>query len=341
MPTTLTADRTRPRTVVAASTVLCLLAIVAAIALSLLAGSKLLSPAQVLEGLTHAHGEASNIVRGGRIPRTVMAILVGAALGGSGAVMQSLTRNPLADPGLLGINAGASAAVVTAIALLGLTQPAQYVWVALIGAGVASVLVYLLGSTRGAGADPVRMALGGTAIGAVLTAYVTGQMLLHPTRFYAFRYWEIGALTGRGLDVLWAVGPFLAVGLVATFALAGPLNALAMGEETATALGANVPAIRVVAVGAITLLCGAATAAAGPIGFVGLAVPHMARMIVGPDERRRVPFSILLGVLLLLLADVAGRFLVWPSEVGAGIVTAVVGAPVLILLVRRGRVARG
>lgn len=316
------------------------LALVVVIVASLAVGTNMISPARVLAGLTGTDPEAADIVRGLRVPRTVLGLLVGAALGTAGAIMQSITRNPIADPGILGVNAGASAAVVTAISVLGLTQPAGYVWFALAGAGLASVVVHLLGTGRTSSATPVRLALAGTAVSAALAAYVNAVILLDPWAFTRFRFWDLGSLTGRGLG---EVGPtlwLLAAGLLCAVPLARGLNALALGEETGRALGARVRTTRALSVVAVMLLCGAATAAVGPIGFVGLAVPHMARALAGVDHRRLLPASALLGALLLVAADVAGRLVGWPRETGVGIVTALVGAPVLVWLVRRRKVGR-
>ncbi|AKU19282.1 hypothetical protein VV02_24560 [Luteipulveratus mongoliensis] len=329
------AGRSAPATLVVA-----LAAVGVATILSLGVGSNMISPVDVVHGLLGQGTEATDVVRGVRLPRTALSILVGAALGMAGAVMQSVTRNPLADPGILGVNAGASAAVVSAISFFGLTQPGEYVWFALIGAGFASVAVYLLGSGRRSAATPVRMALGGTAVSAALGSYVTGVMLIDPEAYYHFRYWEVGSLTGRDLSIVGDVVWFLIGGLALGLLLARSLNALALGEDTGRALGANIGRIRLLSVVTVMLLCGAATAAAGPIGFVGLAVPHLARMLVGVDHRWSLPLSMVLGVLLLESADIVGRLVLWPSETGAGIVTAVVGAPFLILLVRRRKVGR-
>jgi iron complex transport system permease protein len=275
-----------------------------------------------------------------RIPRTVLGVLVGGALGLAGALMQALTRNPLADPGLLGVNSGASAAIVIAIGVLGVTSPTGYVWFGFAGAAIVSGAVYLLG-TRGAGAaTPVRLALAGTAITAALTAFVSGALLLDPLAFDEFRFWDVGALAGRAYDVLALVAPFLAVGLVCALASARPLNALALGEDAGQALGVRVGRSRVLVMIAVTLLCGAATAAVGPIVFVGLIVPHVARALVGIDQRWVLPFSALLGAILLLGADVLGRVVLAPGELEVGVVTALVGAPVFIALVRRRRIAR-
>lgn len=317
-----------------------ILAVVLACLASLAVGANPLSPAQVWAGLLGHEQEAMDVVRGGRVPRTVLGLLVGSALGAAGAVMQSATRNPLADPHLLGVNGGASAAVVTAISMFGITHPGGYIWFALVGAAVAAVAVYLLGTGRRSAANPVRLVLAGAAVSAALQSYVVAIMLIDPWAYNSFRYWDIGALTGRTLDEVAPVLGFLLAGLVGMLLLAKPLNALSLGEETGRALGANVLGTRVSSALVIVLLCGAATAAVGPIAFVGLAVPHLARLTVGVDHRLLLPASALLGALLLVCADVVGRVIAWPQEVGVGIVTALVGAPVLVWLVRRRRVGR-
>jgi iron complex transport system permease protein len=337
-PTDVSALPTGTRT--AGALGLALAAVLLITVLSVAIGSNLLNPAQVWHGILGQGTETTDVVRGTRVPRTVLGLLVGAALGLAGAIMQSTARNPLADPGLLGVNAGAAAAVVSAISFLGIDQPAGYLWFALLGAAAASVVVYLLGTTGRSAATPVRMALAGTAIGAALSAYVTGVILIDPSAYYHFRYWDIGALTGRTLHDVGPLGWFLLAGLVAGAALCRPLNALALGEDVGRSLGAHVGRTRFLSVLAVTLLCGTATAAVGPIGFVGLAVPHAARMMVGVDHRRLLPMSALLGACMLLGADVVGRLIAWPQEIGAGLITAVVGAPVLIYLVRRKKLGR-
>ncbi|MFT4215643.1 MAG: iron chelate uptake ABC transporter family permease subunit [Micropruina sp.] len=340
-PAAVTASgRVRGTTLSRTTVALALTALVLACLASLAVGANPLSPAQVWAGLTGNEQEAIDVVRGGRLPRTVLGLLIGAALGAAGAVMQSITRNPLADPQLLGVNGGAAAAVVTAISVFKITHPGGYVWFALIGAGCAAVLVYLLGTGRRSASNPVRLLLAGTAVQAVLQSYVVATMLTDPTAYYSFRYWDIGALTGRALDEVAPVVWFLVAGLIGMVLLARPLNALSLGDEAGRALGANVFGTRVGSALVIVALCGSATAAVGPIAFVGLAVPHLARLTVGVDHRTMLPASALLGALLLVAADVAGRVIAWPQEVGVGIVTAIVGAPVLIWLVRARRVGR-
>jgi iron complex transport system permease protein len=257
----------------------------------------------------------------------------------AGAIMQALTRNPLADPGLLGVNSGAAAAVVFAIGVLGLTGPTGYIWFAFGGAAIAAVVVYELGTRGRAGATPIRLALAGTAISAALSAFTPAMVLLDSQTFDAYRFWAVGSLAGRGMTVLADVAPFLVLGVVLALALARPLNAIALAEDAGRALGAHITRTRALAALAVTLLCGAATAAVGPIGFVGLTVPHIARAITGPDQRWVFPYSLVLAPILLLGSDIVGRLVIRPAEMQVGIVTAFIGAPVFIALVRRRRVA--
>ncbi len=281
----------------------------------------------------------ANVIWDQRMPRTLLGLAVGAALGASGALMQALTRNPLADPGVLGVNAGASVGVVASVLLFGLTQLAQYAWFAFAGAAIAGVVVYLLGSTGRGGPTPVRLALAGTVVGAVLTGIITAITTTNAQSWQLMRFWTIGSLVNRNAEVLVQVVPFLAIGAVIAFSITGALNALALGDQVGRALGARVGRTRLLAGVAIVLLCGGATAAAGPIGFVGLAVPHAVRAIVGPDYRWVVPYSLVAAPLLVLGSDILGRVVLPSGELEVGVVTAVVGAPVFIYLVRRRRVA--
>jgi iron complex transport system permease protein len=278
------------------------------------------------------------IVHDLRIPRTILGLLVGSAIGVAGALMQGLTRNPLADPGLLGVNAGAAAAVVTATVALGTTDPLSYVWFAFLGAAGASVLVYGIGSAGRSGATPVRLVLAGTAVTFALLAYVQAMVLLDPEALDRFRFWQVGALSGHPASLNAQIAPFVGAGLVLAFALGRPLNALGLGEDHGRALGAHPGRTRVLGALAITLLCGAGTAAAGPIIFLGLAVPHIARAITGPDQRWVLPYSALLAPTLLLAADVLGRVVARPGELQVSIVCAVLGGPVFIAIVRRRRI---
>ncbi|GGW03180.1 iron ABC transporter permease [Streptomyces narbonensis] len=279
--------------------------------------------------------ETSVIVHDYRIPRTLLGMLVGMALGLAGALMQALTRNPLADPGMLGVNLGASAGVVVAIAFFGIGTPLGYVWFALAGAAAASVGVYLLGSSGRKLASPERLVVAGAAVTAVLYAFNWAILLLDPRAFDQFRFWTVGSLAGRYYEIVLMALPFIGAGLVIALVLAPSLNALAMGDQMGRALGVNVGRTRALGAVAVMLLCGAATAAAGPIGFVGLAVPHVARFVVGPDQRWVFAYSMLIAPVLLIGSDVLGRILGAPGEVQVGIVTAFIGAPLFIALCRR------
>ena len=338
-PTAPSSHRT-PTGVRAAGLLVALGALLLVALLSVAVGSKAIPLGTVIHELFHYDGSDDGVViRSLRIPRTLLGLAVGAGLGLAGALMQAVTRNPLADPGLLGVNAGASAAIVTAIGVLHLTSPSAYVWFALAGAAVAAVLVYVLGSRGRSAATPVRLALAGAAISAVLGAFISGLVLTDQHAFDDFRFWSVGSLAGRDLSVLWQTGPFLLAGAVIALALSRPLNAIALGDDAGRALGAHLGRTRAWSILAITLLCGAATAAAGPIGFVGLAVAHLARGITGPDQRWVLPYSMLLAPTLLLGSDVLGRVIARPSEIEVGILTAFLGAPVLVLLARRRRLA--
>ncbi|WP_437061645.1 FecCD family ABC transporter permease [Streptomyces sp. enrichment culture] len=314
-------------------------AILAAVALASIAiGARGLSLEQVWHGLFEDSGTYGDIVVADRLSRTVLGLLAGAALGLAGAVLQALTRNPLADPGLLGINAGASAAVVTATTFLGVTSLSGYVWFAFCGAAAVGALVWFLGGSRGA--TPVRLALAGTAISAALYGYLQAMMILDEAALGVMRFWTVGSLTSATNESILQVLPFMVAGMVLALGLARPLNAMAMGDDTAKALGANLNRTRVLAMLAATVLCGSATAACGPIVFVGLMVPHVVRSFTGPDLRWILPYAAVLSPVLLLGADVIGRVVARPAEIQVGIVTAILGGPVFIFLVRRRRTAQ-
>ena len=318
----------------------CLLALAVVAAASLLLGSGPAGPREVLASLRGGGAEYDWIVFGYRLPRTLLGLLVGAALGVAGLFMQALTRNPLADPGLLGVNAGAAAAVASAIAFLGVSDPRGYVWFAFAGAAVVAAAGYVIGSQGRVAPTPERLVLAGAALSAVLVAYTSTIVLGSEETFDDFRFWQVGSLAGRDLDTVRQLLPFVLAGLAAAALLARALNAVALGEETGRALGVRVGRVKLAAALTVTVLCGAATAAAGPIGFVGLAVPYVARMIAGVDLRRLVPLSMLLGAVVVLGSDVVGRLVAGQGELETGIVTAVVGAPVFVALVRRRRLVR-
>ncbi|GHE92825.1 iron ABC transporter permease [Amycolatopsis deserti] len=312
------------------------LAVVASVAV----GAKGLPPSVVADALLH-HDPANPdhlIVWEVRIPRTLIGVLAGAALGLAGAIIQGVTRNPLADPGILGVNAGASLCVVAAISLAGIQSMTGYVWFAFLGAALAAVLVYGIGSLGRDRATPLKIALTGAACEAAFRSLTTGILVTDNATYEQFRFWQVGSLAGRGAAVVTQALPFLVVGFVLALAAARALNGLAMGDDVARGLGVNVNAGRALCALAVVILCGTATAMAGPIAFVGLMVPHAARLITGPDHRWLLPYSMVLAPLVLLTADVLGRVLAQPGELQVGIVTAAIGAPVFIALVRRKRV---
>lgn len=334
-----TATSSRPAGALTARRIAVLIAavvvLVVACLLSIAIGENLISPAAVLRGLFAPPGSIEHdIVWASRVPRTAVGVVVGLALALAGGVIQAVTRNPLADPGILGVNAGAAFVVAVAIAVLGVDRPIGYVWFALAGAAAATAAVYLIGGGRGR-ATPVRLTLAGVALGAVLAGITQGVTLLNPRAFDEFRAWSAGTLAGRYLDTVWQVLPFVAAGALLVVAVSRNLNGMAMGEDTATALGINVARTRAGAVLAVTLLAGGATALAGPIAFVGLMVPHVARWLVGADQRWILAVSAVGGPVLVLLADVVGRVIIRPDAMPVSIVAAFVGAPVLIALVRR------
>lgn len=323
-----------------------LLLAVAALALaaagSLLYGSRQLPAGEVVAAVfsSDRSTNAALIVSELRVPRTLIGIAVGVALGLSGALMQGVTRNPLADPGILGVNAGASLAVVVAIYVFGVSSLSVYVWFALVGAAVASVVVYGLGSIGRDGASPVKLALAGAAVSALLIGFTSAILLLDLTTLDRYRFWVVGSLAGRDITILTQVTPFLLAGAVLAFGSARSLNVLAMGDDVARSLGARVGLARGVSALGVILLTGAAVSAAGPIGFVGLVIAHIARSIVGADYRWIMAYSAVLAPILLLVADTVGRVIFRPGEVQVGVVTAVVGAPFFIVLIRRSRLTQ-
>ncbi|MFS0793735.1 FecCD family ABC transporter permease [Microbacterium sp. 1P10AE] len=313
------------------------LVLIAAAVLSVTFGARDVSPADVWNGLTGSTDTASAAAVAKRVPRTVLAILVGAALAVSGAVLQGATRNPLADPQILGINGGAGLAIVVGIAFLGLSSATSYIWVGMIGAGAAAVLVYAVGWLGRGGATPLRLALAGAVTAVAFSSLTSAILLPRVNVMNEFRFWQIGGVGGATPETILQVAPFLLVGLVICLASASALNTLALGDELATGLGARVRTARLASSAGAVILCGAATAVAGPIGFVGLIVPHMIRLVVGVDHRWLLPVSALGGAVLLTLADVIGRVVARPEEIEVGIVTALVGAPFFIALVRQQR----
>ncbi|MFF8614179.1 FecCD family ABC transporter permease [Streptomyces sp. NPDC015350] len=318
-------------------------ALVLAAAVSLAVGARALSPAEVWHGLSADPGsdrrlnEIGLIVQTVRVPRTVLAVVAGLALGIGGALIQGHTRNPIADTGLLGVNSGASFAVVSVIAVFGFTDPFQYVWFAFAGAAVAGVVVFGLASIgRGAG-NPLTLALAGQGVTVFLAAMTTAVALSDQKSLNALRFWNAGSVAGVGFDVIWPVTAFVAIGTVLALITLPALNLLDLGDDVARGLGVNIALSRTVGIVAVTLLAGAATAACGPIAFLGLMVAHVARYLTGPDYRWLVPYAGLLGSVVLLVCDIVGRLVARPGELDAGIVVALLGAPFFAVLVWRGK----
>jgi iron complex transport system permease protein len=324
--------------------VLWLLALLAALAVIVLAslavGARNVPLPTVLDALFHYNPEnGDHAVVMSRLVRTVAGLVVGLALGLAGTAMQGVARNPLADPGILGINAGASLAVVAGIFFLGAAGVSNYLWFAFAGSAVAAVAVYAVASLGRSGATPVKLALAGAAMAAGMGSLMSAMLVTSQDSLDLFRTWQVGALAGKSWDSILAVLPFVVLGAVILLATGKLLNTLALGDDMARGLGQRPGLGRAISGVGIVLLCGSATALAGPIGFIGLVVPHLLRGLVGPDYRWLLPLSMVAAPSVLLLADVAGRVILLPGEVPAGILAAMIGAPVFIAVVRRGKQA--
>lgn len=307
-------------------------------ALSVMVGTREVSLSDILlalQGRTETVGQSAVAVR---IPRTVLALLAGAALGLAGAVMQGVTRNPLSDPGILGVNAGAALAVVIGVAWFGITSAEAYLWCALLGAGVATLFVYRIGSLGPGGATPLKLTLAGAATSVACASLIIAVVLPRNDIAGGIQSWQIGGVGGATFDRILPVLPFLAAGFAISLLSARKLNSLALGDDLAAGLGENVALTRVVASVGAVLLCGATTALCGPIAFLGLIVPHVCRLLIGVDYRWLLPFSALGGACLLLAADTLGRVVARPGEIEVSIVTALIGAPFFIWIVRRQKV---
>ncbi|GAB3295935.1 FecCD family ABC transporter permease [Pseudoclavibacter terrae] len=328
----------RPRRLRALWFILALASLGALVVVSVMIGSRDVSWADAVAALGGSTNGFDEAAVAKRIPRTFLAVAVGAALGVSGAVMQGVTRNPLADPGILGVNMGASLAVVTGIAYFGLTSASSFIWVAITGAAFAAVFVYVVGSLGRGGATPLKLALAGAATSAALASFVTAIILPRGDISQSARSWQIGGVGGGTWDSISQVLPFLIVGFLISLLSAKGLNSLALGDDLAAGLGEKVALTRGAAALGAVILCGAATAVTGPIAFVGLVVPHACRLMFGVDHRWVLPFSAVVGASLLTGADVLGRILTRPSEIDVGIITAIIGAPIFIWIVRRSKV---
>ncbi|MCU1726684.1 iron ABC transporter permease [Pseudomonas sp. 7P_10.2_Bac1] len=311
--------------------------------LSLTLGSRSIDLAHVLDALRHydRHNDLHLIVREMRVPRTLVAVLAGLALGVAGAIMQAVTRNPLAEPGLLGINAGAALAVIIGAVAFHMVTPLAYIWLAFIGAGLAGIAVFIIGQAHSSANDPVRLVLAGAGLSIMLTS-ITGIFILNaPIEvFDQFRHWASGSLERSGLEAAAVLAVAVSFGCVVAMLIVSNLNILALGKDLGLALGANPRSTWLLACLAVMLLAGSATAGAGPIAFVGLVAPHISRLLVGPDYRWILPYSGLYAAILLLGADVLGRVVVAPSEIAAGIIALLLGGPFFIAVVRKYRLSQ-
>lgn len=316
--------------------VLCFILICLCTITSLVFGSRLVGVRELIDGLFQPSVDSfeANVVRQ-RIPRTIFSLCCGAALGVSGALMQAVTRNPIADPSILGVNTGASLFVVCGIAFLNISTANQYIWLALAGASITAVFVYGIGSMGRGGANPLKLVLAGAATSAALSSLVTAIMIPRTQVMDQFRFWQVGSVGAGNWDSVATFVPFLIIGILIGISSASALNALALGEETATGLGVKTGVLRVIAAAAAVLLCGATTALAGPIGFIGLLSAHVIRLILGPDLRFIIPMSAISGAIILTVSDVTGRLIGTPGELEVGVVTAFIGAPLLIILAMR------
>lgn len=305
--------------------------------LSLMVGAKSLTPHTVWEALTAPNQSYDHqAVQAIRVPRTILAVAAGAALGLAGALIQAFTRNPLADTGILGVNAGAAFAVALGIALMDMSSMTDYMWLSFIGALITAVAVYFISGGGGrVTPTPVQITLGGVAIGAALSGITSALKMMNSEAFSKMLNWSVGSLARRSLTDLWPVMPFLITGILLALLISPALNAIALGDERAASMGVHLNRTRIVVLIAITFLAGGATAVAGPIAFIGLMVPHCARWFAGPDQRWIFLYSMVLAPILLLISDIIGRVIMPPSEIPVGIITGLIGAPVLILLVRR------
>ena len=305
---------------------------------SLAFGSRTIGWTQLMDGLLHpdVQSHEANVVRQ-RISRTIFSLMCGAALGVSGALMQSVTRNPIADPSILGVNTGAALFVVCGISFLDISTASQYIWLALLGSIITAIFVFGIGSMGSGGATPLKLVLAGAATSAALSSLVIAIMIPRTNVMDQFRFWQVGSVGSGNWNSIYTFIPFLIVGILIALFTAPALNALALGDEVATGLGVRTGMLRLIAAFAGILLCGAATALAGPIGFIGLLATHVVRLVIGPDLRFIIPMSALSGAIILTISDICGRLIGSPGELEVGIVTAFIGAPILILLTMKAK----
>ena len=328
-------DKKRAHSLLITGLFLSLLVLLLCLVASLTYGAADISLNKIVAALTAFDGSTEHlIIRTMRLPRSLIAILVGAAISVAGTLMQALTRNPLADPGILGINAGAAIAVVVAVFLFGASSVSAYAWCAFLGAGVTAVAVYWLGSLGRGGLTPLNITIAGAALTSLLSSLTTGILLLSQRTLDEIRFWLAGSVAGRDFALCLQLLPYIAVGLIIAFAIAKALTTLSLGEDVAQGLGQRTAWVKVTAAISVVLLAGSSVAAAGPIGFIGLVVPHIVRFFVGFDYRWILPYAAVLGAILLLVADIGARLLIQPQELPVGVMTALIGTPFFIYLAR-------
>ncbi len=319
--------------------ILSIILFVISILASLSFGARIIGWNELLDGLFNSDIQTheANVVRQ-RMARTVFSVMCGAALGVSGALMQSVTRNPIADPSILGVNTGAALFVVCGITFLNISTASQYIWLALLGAIITAIFVFGIGSIGSGGATPLKLVLAGAATSSALSSLVMAIMIPRSNVMDQFRFWQVGSVGAGNWEVISIFIPFLIVGFLIAILTAPALNALALGDEAAAGLGVRVGTIRLIAAFGGVLLCGATTALAGPIGFIGLLASHIIRLLIGPDLRFVIPMSALSGAIILTISDICGRLLGTPGELEVGVVTAFIGAPILILITMKAKV---
>lgn len=319
--------------------VIAIILLIVSIISSLMLGARVVSYQELMDGLFYTNQDSygANVVQK-RISRTIFSLCCGVALGIAGVLMQAVTRNPLADPSILGVNTGATLFVVFGITFLNITTAGEYIWLALIGAAITAVFVFGIGSMGRGGATPIKLLLAGAATSAALSSLVTAIIIPSAYAQDQFRFWQVGSVGSGNWDSIKIFIPFLIVGVFIAFLSAPALNALALGDDVATSLGIRPGVLRFFAVVAGVVLCGAATALAGPIGFIGLLATHAMRFVIGPDLRFLIPMSALAGAIILTFSDVVGRLIASPGELEVGILTAFIGAPILIILAKKSKV---
>lgn len=319
--------------------IICIITLSIIVMLSLVVGVKIIPFSEVLDYMSHNDLDPiTSAIIAKRIPRTIFGILAGASLATSGALMQSITRNPIADPSILGVNTGASLFVVIGLAFFNITSASQYIWLSIVGALLTAFFVYAIASMGKQGATPLKLALSGSAISIALGSFVSTIMLPYNNVMNSFRFWQVGSIGGASMESIKLLLPFFITGFILSILISQSLDNLALGDELATSLGTNTLLIRILGAIAGVLLCGATTALAGPIGFIGLMVPHIIRSILGNNMKVVLVFSVLVGAILLLGSDIIGRVIGYPSETEVGIVTAIIGAPVFITIIRHTKV---